>query len=91
MNLQSDMRVKAEVQFKLSRVALVEMHYAVDRLVIFCSLDPDPGGETGQGPPNSILDPHTVSLDCIWEREIFFILSFLPFSCFTFKNVFGAW
>ena len=52
MNLQSDMRVKAEVQFKLSRVALVEMHYALDRLVIFCSLDPDPGGETGLGPLN---------------------------------------
>jgi len=32
MNLQTDMRVKAEVQFKLSRVALVEMHYAVDRI-----------------------------------------------------------
>jgi hypothetical protein len=29
--LKADMKIQAEIQFRLSRVSLLEMHYAVDR------------------------------------------------------------
>jgi len=39
--LTPDMKIKAEVQFKLSRVSLVEMHYAIDKISDMSVVHPD--------------------------------------------------
>jgi len=39
--LTPDMKIKAEVQFKLSRVSLVEMHYAIEKISDMSVVHPD--------------------------------------------------
>jgi len=39
--LTPDMKIKAEVQFKLSRISLVEMHYAIEKLSNMSVVHPD--------------------------------------------------